>query len=257
METKNNIWIYFLIVVGLVLILTNSCKKENNDDNSSGSITDKDGNVYTSVTIGTQTWMLENLKTTKYNDGTDIPKVTDDAIWASLTTPAYCWQKNDEATYKNRYGALYNWFVVKTGKLAPKGWHVPTDADWTTLEIYLQNHGFNYDGIIDVDNDRSTNNKTAISLAKTTEWPASQNVGALGNPNYPSFQNKSGFTALPGGYRYSDGRLLSAGASGLWWSSTEYSAGQALYRLLRHDNSDFLQNNVPETNGMSVRCIKD
>jgi uncharacterized protein (TIGR02145 family) len=256
MKKFNKGLLFGVTLMGFVLILTNSCKKEE-VDNSTGKITDKDGNVYTSVIIGTQTWLLENLKTTKYNDGTAIPKVTEDAIWASLATPAYCWQKNDEATYKNKVGALYNGFVVKTGKIAPKGWHVPTDAEWTTLEIYLQNHGYNYDGTIDVDNDRSTNNKTAISLAKTTEWAASDNVGSTGNPNYPSFQNKSGFTALPGGYRYQDGRLLAAYTAGLWWSSTENTDGLVLYRLLRNNTSDFFQNSVPKTNGMSIRCIKD
>ena len=102
-----------------------------------GTVTDIDGNVYHTVTIGTQTWMVENLKTTKYNDGTAIPLVTDSTAWLNLTTPGYCWYNNDAATYKNTYGALYNWFTVNTSKLAPSGWHVPTDAEWTTLITYL------------------------------------------------------------------------------------------------------------------------
>ena len=101
------------------------------------NVVDIDGNVYHTVTIGTQVWMVENLKTTRYNDGTAIPLVTDGTAWAALTTPGYCWYNNDSATYKNTYGALYNWYAVNTGKLAPTGWHVPTDSEWTVLTTYL------------------------------------------------------------------------------------------------------------------------
>ena len=101
------------------------------------NVVDIDGNVYHTVTIGTQVWMVENLKTTKYNDGTAIPLVTDNTAWGALTTPGYCWYNNDSATYKNTYGALYNWYAVNTGKLAPTGWHVPTDSEWTVLTTYL------------------------------------------------------------------------------------------------------------------------
>jgi hypothetical protein len=99
--------------------------------------TDADGNNYTVVTNGNQTWMDENLKTTKYNDGIDIPLVTDDIAWEDLTTPGYCWFGNDSTGYENMYGALYNWYTVNTGKLAPTGWHVATDAEWTTLNNNL------------------------------------------------------------------------------------------------------------------------
>src|SRR5664279_2133742 len=85
-------------------------------------VTDIDGNVYTTVTIGTQVWMVENLKTTKYNDGTSIPNITDGAAWESLTTPGYCFY-NNEAANKTTYGALYNWYTVNSSKLAPTGWH--------------------------------------------------------------------------------------------------------------------------------------
>jgi len=104
---------------------------------SIGTITDIDGNYYTTVTIGTQVWMVENLKTTKYNDGTGIPLVTDNTVWCNLSTPGYCWYNNDETTYKNPYGALYNWHTVHTGKLCPSGWHVPTDSEWITLTSYF------------------------------------------------------------------------------------------------------------------------
>jgi uncharacterized protein (TIGR02145 family) len=96
-------------------------------------LTDIDGNVYNTVIIGTQVWMTENLKTTKYNDNTKIPNVIDNTPWCTLPTPAYCWYKNDEASNKHSYGALYNWFTVNTGKLCPTGWHVPSEVEWTTL----------------------------------------------------------------------------------------------------------------------------
>ena len=100
-------------------------------------VQDIDGNNYLTVTIGTQIWMAENLRTTKYNDGTAIPLVTDNTTWANLTTPAYCWYNNDAKTNGSTYGALYNWYSVNTKKLCPTGWHVPNDTEWTTLTTYL------------------------------------------------------------------------------------------------------------------------
>ena len=100
------------------------------------TVTDKDGNIYDTVHIGKQVWLKENLATTKYNDGTQIPLVTDNS-WYNLSTAAYCWYGNDSATYKPLSGALYNWYAVNTGKLCPAGWHVPADTEWTTLAKYL------------------------------------------------------------------------------------------------------------------------
>src|SRR5690606_36355493 len=114
-----------IVIVGLMLVLMTSCQK---DEEPTDNITDKDGNEYTSIAIGSQVWMVENLKTTKFNDGTDIPEVTDGGQWTTLTTGAYCWCNNDAPTYKTPYGAYYNWWSVSTGKLCPTGWHVPTDA---------------------------------------------------------------------------------------------------------------------------------
>src|SRR4030043_1071771 len=101
------------------------------------TISDADGNTYATVTIGSQIWMKENLKTTRLNSGTSIPLVTDNTGWANSITPVYCWYNNNESTYKNIYGALYNWYTVTTGNLCPLGWHVPTDGDWKILEMHL------------------------------------------------------------------------------------------------------------------------
>lgn len=131
-------WLNFLFIAGFVMILATSCKKEKdtNDPPQSVTVKDIDGNIYTTVTIGTQVWMVENLKTTKYNDGTNIPNVTANAEWYNLDSPGYCWYDNNGAN-KITYGALYNWYAGNSGKLAPTGWHVPTEAEWETLKSYM------------------------------------------------------------------------------------------------------------------------
>src|ERR1035437_6837240 len=172
----------------LISIMLVSCSKKDDPNNTVNTVTDKDGNVYHTVTIGTQTWMAENLKTTQYNDGTSIPYVTDNTAWSILSTPAYCWYSNDAATYKNKYGALYNWYTVNTGKLAPTGWHVPTDAEWTTLTNYVTAN-------------LGTSLNVAKALAATTDWTIdTYDAGAIGNDL--SKNNSTGFSALPGGYRF-------------------------------------------------------
>jgi uncharacterized protein (TIGR02145 family) len=100
-------------------------------------IKDIDGNVYHTITIGTQVWVTENLQTTKYNDGTVIPLVTEQSAWYDLHAPGICWYNNDESANRNIYGALYNWYALDTGKLCPPGWHVPSDEEWTILIEYL------------------------------------------------------------------------------------------------------------------------
>ena len=186
-----------------------------------GTVTDADGNVYHTVTIGTQTWMVENLRTTKYNDGTSIPNVTDATAWGNLTTPGVCTYKNTSNTDTiNTYGRLYNWYTVNTGKLAPTGWHVPSDAEWTTLENYLIANGYNYDGT-------TTGNKYAKALASATGWYSYSSTGAVGNTDYPAKRNVTGFTALPGGYRYGGGAFYDIGYYGYWWSATEDDADGA------------------------------
>jgi uncharacterized protein (TIGR02145 family) len=195
-------------------------------------ITDIDGNVYNTVVIGSQTWMKEDLKTTKYKDGTTIPLVTDNAAWSTLTTPGYCWYNNDAATYKNTYGALYNWYTVNTGKLCPSGWHVPTNAEWTTLTTYVG--GEEVAGGI-------------LKESGTTHW-ASPNAGAT---------NETGFTALPSGNRSSDyGEFSAIGYYGAWWSSIELSPYAWLREMAWNDSivDSFASG---KRNGLAVRCTSD
>lgn len=201
------------------------------------TLPDIDGNVYNTMTIGTQTWMAENLKTTKYNDKTVIPLVTDKSAWAALSTSGRCWYNNDAETYKSIYGGLYNWYVVDAasngGKnVCPTGWHVPTDTEWTTLTTFLG--GENVAG-------------GKMKETSTARWQ-SPNIGAT---------NESGFTAIPGGGRYYDGTFSSIGSIGCWWSSTELLATTARGRYLYYDYILIYRGSGSKLDGFSVRCVKD
>lgn len=217
--------------------------------NYAGPITDYDGNIYTTVAIGTQIWMAQNLKTTKFNNGTSIPLVTDNTAWSNLAAPGYCWFNND-VTCKDTYGALYNWYTVNTGTLCPDGWHLPSDDEWTTLENYLIVNGYNYDGT-------TTGNKIAKSLASTTLWNSSTNPGAVGTTDYPAKRNVTGFTALPVGIRYNDGPFDGIGYVGYWWSATETDATSARFFNLYFDGSQPSRNYINKEYGFSVRCVRD
>lgn len=201
-------------------------------------VTDADGNIYNTVTIGTQTWMVENLKTTKYNDGTSIPMITNFTSWSTLTTPAYCWYANDASNKK--YGALYNGYVISTGKLAPEGWHIATDAEWTTLDNYIS-----------VNSGKSVTVGKALSA--TTDWATSTNPGAIGNNL--SINNYSGFTALPSGIRDNTGVFSMIGTDCYFWTST--GTTYLGYRSLNYQKYTLGKNNVVRNFGYSVRCIKD
>lgn len=213
---------------------------------------DGDDNYYPVITINTQVWMAENLKTTTYKDGiTVIPEVQGITAWSILTTPAYSWYNNDEATYKNTtYGAIYNWYAVGTGNLCPEGWHVPTDAEWITLEDYLIAGGYNYDGT-------TSGNKLAKALASVTGWDPSSNTGAIGNTDYSEKRNATGFTTLPGGYRDDDGTFNDVGKDGGWWSATEYDTYNAIDRWMYYSHTNVKRGAYSKRNGFSVRCLKD
>lgn len=213
-----------------------------------GTMTDIEGNNYNTVKIGTQVWTVENLLTTKYNDGTPIPNVTDDDEWSDLTTGAYCNYDNLESNAEI-YGRLYNWNAVNTGKLAPAGWHVPTDDDWTILENYLIANGYNYDGTLDED-------KIAKALCAKTNWELSVEAGTPGAA--PENNNSTGFAALPGGYRSgSNGAFNNVGENGSWWSATERSASNAYYRALGYNYGGLYRGGYYKGNGFSVRLVRD
>lgn len=234
------------------------------------AVTDIDGNTYNTVKIGTQLWMAENLRATKYNDGTPIPNVQGNSEWGSLTTGGY--SDYDNITSNSAiYGRLYNWYVVDNnagtsnqsngGKnVCPTGWHVPSNGEWTILENFLIANGYNFDGI-------STGNNIAKSLASKTLWLASNEVGTAGNPDYPSYRNKSGFTAVPAGGRVmGNGIFATVGLLTNWWSTTYDSASlpnnPTFYVFIRGLSNNFqgLGGSAGGTNkqyGNSVRCLKD
>jgi uncharacterized protein (TIGR02145 family) len=207
-----------------------------------GIVSDIDGNFYKTTQIGTQLWMAENLKTIKFNDGTPIPNVTDNASWERLTTPGFCWYNNDEATYKGTYGALYNWYAVKTDKLCPVGWHVPSNDEWNKLITYLGG-----------------------------EIAAGAKVIETGNTHWlrtiPGATNDSGFTGLPGGSRSfsNDFRgFVNLGYFGHWWTTTDYTPpDDALVTQLPSMNDsnghwDFEAGfAAKKIGGASVRCLED
>jgi uncharacterized protein (TIGR02145 family) len=245
MKRNSQNWIKSLLVIGAFLKLAGSCKKSDDSPGGgtiSGTVKDIDGNVYHSVTIGTQVWMVENLKTTKYRDGSPIPNVTDATAWSNLKTGAYC-NYNNDVTTGAKYGKLYNWYAVADSRnIAPTGWHVASDAEWITLENYVAAN-------------LGTSGSVTKALASKTDWSSSTSAGAVGN--YLTKNNSSGFTALPGGLRYSNGTFFDVGYGGYWWSSTEFNTDNAWYRSLDYGGSYMLRSYHYESCGFSVRCVRD
>jgi uncharacterized protein (TIGR02145 family) len=214
-----NINLKVLAVMGVAMFaVTVSCKKEAEE------IRDGSGNVYTTVKIGAQVWLSENLRTTKYNDGTAIPNVTGDA-WEPLLTPAYCWFGDLEAN-ADIYGGLYNYFAVQTGKLCPQGYHVPSRGEVLILTDFL---GADAGG----------------KMKSVTLWNV-PNEGAT---------NSSGFTALPGGMRTSG--FIHNGMHGYFWTSTDYNTNSGYYFALSYTDALVEEDHRWGSSGLSVRCIKD
>ena len=170
--------------------------------------------------------------------------VTDNTTWAGLSTPAYCWYNNDEATYKPLYGALYNWFAVNTGNLCPTGWHVPTDVEYQTLELFLGMSPGTSAGQVGAWGGRGTDQGT--QMKNTTGWAAGQNG-----------TNTSGFSGLPGGYRYYlDGTFQAQGFWSFWWTGTAVDATTSYYRRLDGSLTTVNRGGVMMTAGKYVRCMK-
>lgn len=196
------------------------------------AVKDIDDNVYTTTTIGKQIWLGENLKTTKYNDGTAIQLVTEEKVWNELKKPAYCWLNNDFQN-KEEYGALYNWYTVNTKKLCPKSWHVPSNAEWTIMTTFL--------------GDPNTAG-SKLKESGTAHWVNSLSDGT----------NEVDFTALPGGTRLSDGTFHTyVNSYAVWWSSTTYDDTRAWNRGLYITSSKVFKGYENLRSGFSVRCIKD
>ena len=239
-------------------------------DNSSGSVTDQDGNTYDYLNYDFRFWTVENAEMVTYRDGTPIPEITDNTEWGTLTTGAWCYYDNDPT--KSR---LYNWYAVMgihdndpntpNKEFAPEGWHVPSHAsntlfsfenDWDFLEIHLVINGYNYDGT-------TTGNKIAKAMASTTGWNSSTEPGSPGNDQ--SLNNSSRFNAFPEGGRSEYGSfstLFIEGTGAHFWSSTEASSlSEAWSRSLYNGRSDFISipvaNVISKRAGFSVRFVRD
>ena len=223
------------------------------DNTEAASVTDIDGNTYDYITYGDQVWTVDNAAMETYRDGTPIPQVTDATEWSNLTTGAWCYHNNDPT--KPRF---YNWYAVMgihdtdsdtpNKEFAPEGWHVSSDAEWTTLEEYLIANDYNYDGT-------TTGNKIAKSIASTTGWNTSTDLGAVGNDQ--SLNNSSGFNAFPEGNRDDSGSFLNEGSNAIFWSSTETSTSYAWNRDLYLNNSYLSRDPPNEQNGFSVRFVRN
>ena len=209
----------------------------------SGTISDIDGNSYQTKSFGSQTWMVENLKTSKYRNGEIISNLTEIADWTTTTQGALCNYNNDAAN-GIKYGKLYNWFAVNDPRsIAPIGWHVATDADWTALEAYV-----------------STNYGTSLSIAKalasTTEWPTDGGSSTIGNN--ASINNYSGFNALSGGFRCYTATFYNQGDQTRFWTSTSFSDTTAWMRYLYFNNNYLgVYSGALKNVGFSIRCVKD
>jgi uncharacterized protein (TIGR02145 family) len=219
---------------------------------NAGDITDADGNVYQSVRIGNQVWMTENLRVTKYSDGAAaVPYDTTTAGWTSGTTPKYCFYNNTTSTSSiKKYGALYNWYVIDPAnpkKIAPTGWHVPTDAEWDTLQNYLIAKGYNWDG-------STTGNKIGKSMAAKTDWQTHTSAGKVGCDLAKN--NRSGFSALPGGIRF-NGTFTFQGGHGDWWSATAANASSAWDRYFHSELDNLGRVSFSKSSGFSVRLVRD
>ena len=251
MKMKSRILISPFIGLSFLLLFFHCCKKDDvnptngkttalfNPSISYGSLTDQEGNTYKTVTIGSQTWMAENLRTTKYRNGDDITEITDSMEWENISSGAFCnYQNTNDIGAIATYGRLYNWKAVTDDrKIAPSGWHVPTFNEWMILAIYL------------VDSVAGIKLKESGSI----HWKQFYLFGGT---------NETGFTALPGGYRIHLGHqytFIQMGKEGGWWTVTEDSTDidNAYHISVGYNYPGFGGCNCPKNEGFSVRCVKD
>lgn len=233
-----------ILALGFILLILNGCKDDNTATpvNESGTLTDIEGNVYQTVKIGNQWWMAQDLKVKKYRNGNTIRNAQSSTDWVD-TTAAYCLYDNNASAP----GLLYNFYAVTdTGNIAPQGWHIPTDAEWKTLEMTL--------GMSQTEADkltwRGTDQGEQLKVASPNGWTRFGDVWST---------NSSGFTALAGGCRLFNGVYANPGlfATGFWWTSTQHEEQEAFYRYLDYKNTDVFRSHVVKNYGMAIRCVKD
>jgi uncharacterized protein (TIGR02145 family) len=225
---KNGLSILKVMVVGS-LLLSNGCSKDEKDPDP---VIDIEGNIYKTRKIGSQIWMAENLKATKFNDGVEITLTEDTHGWGSSSSPGYCWYFNDAGTFKDIYGALYNGYAVSQGNLCPAGWHIPAKQEWLTLREFLGD---------------TAKAGGKMKETGTAHWLA-PNKGA---------DNSSGFNALPAGIRYLEGTFASESSYTSFWSFTEASSEEYWCTSLYFADAVLNIDHRNRKYGFSIRCIKD
>lgn len=237
-------------LLAALMLLAISCKKESTAIQTLGNIVESATQGLSSevselnanaVRIGNAVVMVKNLSVSHYRNGDPIPQVKDPAKWAKLTIGAWCWYNNDSAT-GHIYGRLYNWYAVNDPRgLAPAGWHIPSDAEWTKLSNYL-------------------GGETVAGGKMKSTGTIEDGTGLWLAPNYGA-TNSSGFTGLPGGFRFRDGSFgglsFYLGYVGYWWSSTEFNTYGAWSRYLYYSHGDVSRGLGDKPDGFSVRCVKD
>lgn len=216
------------------------------------TITDSDGNVYNTVLIGEQCWFKEDLKTTKYRNNTAIFHAPDSEDWTNNKTGAYVWYDND-AGHAANYGAIYNWYAVKTEQLCPAGWWIPSEQDWLELSNYM---------IDNFENITSANEGNMMKSCRQIDSPLGGNCNTTEHPRWDAHESHFGtdmfgFTAVPGGSRNWTGTYFHGyGIIGYWWASTEVDEGIARYRRIYHNDGILLQHQYSKNNGYNVRCMR-
>ena len=250
---KKNLTVLPFAIIALLFAI--GCDKndikpgDSNPDNTS-TVIDNDGNTCKTIIIFEKTWMAENLNVLTYNDGTTIPTITDVDTWQNLTSGAVCTYNNttNSDTLK-KYGRLYNWYAVNTGKLCPIGWHVSTETDWNDLVDSLLNNGSGYESV----------KSMGKAIASNSSWELSNNDANGGNVGYDQTTNNStGFNAYPSGFRSSNAIFAYDGTDAYWWTTREENLMTARDVNLYYNSSNIgTRNSNQKSTGMAVRCVKD
>jgi uncharacterized protein (TIGR02145 family) len=226
-----------IILLASVFFTVIACKKEENTNTpasattNSETVKDVDGNSYKTVKIGNQTWMAENLRVSKYNDGTSIPVVTDKKAWEALKTPAMSEYDNSSSNGAT-YGKMYNFYTVSTNKVCPTGWHVPSDQEWLTMINFLGGDSIAGNKMKAIDNTLWTN----LSSNST---------------------NSSGFSGLPGGNRWADGVFDGLTRHTTWQTSTEADSTSSFGRYIGNSSANVGRSWTSKRYGLYIRCLKD
>lgn len=230
--------IFSLGLAVLLITLTSACKNNSNTlipdyTGEVDTITDIMGNSYNTIGMGSQIWMAQDLRTTRLNDGSLIPEVTSDSVWAELQTPAFCWYNNDSTNFKSSYSPLYNFYVITSGSLCPTGWHVPDKAEWEYLASF-------------VGGEKVAGGK--LKESNSAHWNE-PNTCILNNYN---------FIALPGGCRKDfNGEFLEIGNMGFWWTGNSESFFIADCFSMSYNVTKLARIETNKREGHSVRCVKD